>query len=243
MTPVYNLRKPAREGTFQRVWVTLGDAHLDRAAPTVDLLVNANLDAIYFCTARYHFPIEPLYLCYLVEFQTIIHTLLTSTIWLSNNGAADRTSPWLNSCILWLWVWPVPYFETVHLCGVAPRGGSTSLRQGDQLAWATVKDGSLRVRDQGALHVRGRPSCHLAWILRGWQVQTRTRSFYFQPVPSNTYRCCLVCLLERLDAALAGILVKVQVKLLPKYSLCRSRQAAADQSTFAATQVKRVVFR
>ena len=106
-----------------------------------------------------------------------------------------------------------------------------------------MEDGSLRLRDQGALHVRGRPSCHLAWILRGWQVQTRTRRLYFKPVPSNTYRCCLVCLLERLDAALAGILVKVQVKLLPKYSLCRSRQAATDQSSFAATQVERVVFR
>ena len=107
MTAVENLRKPAREGTFQRVWVTLGDAHLDRAAPRVDLLVNANLDAIYFCTSRYHIPIKPLHLCYLGEFQTIIYILLTSTIWLSNNGAADRTSPWLNSCILWLWVWPV----------------------------------------------------------------------------------------------------------------------------------------
>ena len=136
-----------------------------------------------------------------------------------------------------------PYFETKHLRGVAPRGGSATLRQGDQLAWATVEDGSLWVRDQGALHVGGRPSCHLAWILRGWQVQTRTRRLFFQPVPSNTYVCCLVCLLECLDVALAGILVKVQVKLLPKYSLCRSRQAATDQSTFAATQVKRVVFR
>ena len=106
-----------------------------------------------------------------------------------------------------------------------------------------MEDGSLRLRDRGAFHIRGRPSCHLAWILRGWQVQTRTWRLYFQPVPSNTYRCCLVCLLERLDVALAGILVKVQVKLLPKYSLCRSRQAATDQSTFAATQVKRVVFR
>ena len=106
-----------------------------------------------------------------------------------------------------------------------------------------MEDGSLRLRDQGALHVRGRPSCHLAWILRGWQVQTRTRRLYFQPVSSNTYRCCLVCLLECLEAALAGISVKVQVKLLPKYSLCRSRQAATDQSSFAATQVKRVVFR
>ena len=73
MTAVENLRKPAGEGTFQRVWVTLGDAHLDRAAPRVDLLVNANLDAIYFCNSRYHFQIKPLHLCYRVEFQTIIY--------------------------------------------------------------------------------------------------------------------------------------------------------------------------
>ena len=45
MTAVENLRKPAREGTFQRVWVTLSDAHLDRTAPRVDLFVNAHLVA------------------------------------------------------------------------------------------------------------------------------------------------------------------------------------------------------
>ena len=94
---------------------------------------------------------------------------LTSTIWLSSNGAADRTRPWLNS-----WKGPFKGFMSIlveilsNLCGMTSRCSSTGLWERNKLATTEVEDSSLGLCACCAIHVGGTPRHPGA--LRGVQV-------------------------------------------------------------------------
>ena len=86
------LCSPAWEGALKGVWVALSHPHLNWAAPRIDLLVDSYL-MICQCSCISCWNIIKALFLLDVDHQRG----LTSTIWLSSNGAADRTRPWLNS--------------------------------------------------------------------------------------------------------------------------------------------------